>query len=342
MKNILIVAVVAFMAIGCQQRQELVLRSFSGGALGTGYTVKFYAENPFAVEKKFDSLIDAVNQSMSTYQQDSDISRINAGDSTVVVDAMFREVFELAKEVYKNSNGYFDPTVGILANAYGFGPDKPSKVLDSTVLDSLRKFVGLDLVKIDAENRIIKKYPEVYLDFNSIAKGYCVDRVAKMLDANGVENYLIELGGELFAKGENLVKEQPWAVGIEDINSDKSNRGYTEVIYLKNSGMAGSGNYRKYRVDEETGQRYVHTIDPLTGKAEQSNVLAATIVATSCAEADAYATACMAMGFANAKTMLAKLPKVKAYLTYSVLDSTDIFMTENFRPLLRDYPNGSN
>ena len=319
---------------GCKPEENLVV--YNGQALGTSYQLQFYASERFDLVQQFDSTIAVINKSMSTYQPDSDISRINAGDNNVVVDGMFREVFALAQQVYNATDGYYDPTVGVLANAYGFGPDKPLKKLDSSTIDSLKRYVGLDKLSISTEGKLQKSTPHIYLDFNSIAKGYCIDQIGKMLEQNGVKNYLIELGGELLAKGNNLDKNQPWKVGIENINAPVENRTYTEAVSLYNKGMAGSGNYRKYRTDSITGAKYVHTINPITGSAEQSDILSATVIASTCAEADAWATAFMAMGFERSKAVIARNKELAAYLIYSdrTEDTVSVFVSERFNPYL--------
>ena len=318
----------------CQPEKNLVV--YNGQALGTSYQLQFYASERFDLVRQFDSTIAAINKSMSTYQPDSDISQINAGDTTVIVDDMFKEVLALSRTVYKASGGYYDPTVGILANAYGFGPDKPLKKLDSATIDSLRQFVGLDKIRISPEGKIKEETFPVYLDFNSIAKGYCIDQIGKMLEQNGVEDYLIELGGELLAKGKNRDKGQAWRVGIENINAPIDNRTYTEAVELKDLGMAGSGNYRKYRTDSLTGAMYVHTINPLTGRAEKSDVLSSTVIASTCAEADAYATAFMAMGFERSKSLLENDKNLAAYLMFTKKgsDSVYVYCSESFKPYL--------
>ncbi|WP_442846348.1 FAD:protein FMN transferase [Leeuwenhoekiella sp. H156] len=327
-------ALVLAICTSCEPERNLVV--YNGQALGTSYQLQFYAPERFDLVKQFDSTITAINKSMSTYQADSDISRINAGDTTIVVDAMFKEVFALAQQVYNATDGYYDPTVGVLANAYGFGPDKPLKKLDSITIDSLMQYVGLDKLTISQQGKLQKNTEHIYLDFNSIAKGYCIDRIGKMLEQNGVEDYLIELGGELLAKGKNLDKNQAWRVGIENINAPVEQRTYTEAVSLNDKGMAGSGNYRKYRQDSVTGKKYVHTINPITGSAEQSDVLSATVIAPTCAEADAWATAFMALGFERSKAVIAKNKDLAAYLMYSdqTEDSVSVFVSERFKPYL--------
>jgi len=289
----------------------------SGEALGTSYHIIYFSEKVFPLEQDLDSLFETINQSMSTYRENSDISRINRGDSLVQVDSMFQQVFSMSQKVYAESRGYFDPTVGDLVNMYGFGPEEGLTRIDSSTVDSLMMFVGFENIEITEDGRVRKTSPEVYLDFNAIAKGYAVDVLGYYFDQKGVENYLIELGGELLARGENLSKQAPWTVGIDDPLQEEGNRTLRAAVALKNRAMATSGNYRKNRTDSITGQKYVHTINPLTGYPEKSNLLSATVLAENCALADAYATAIMAMGLKDSKVMLEKLNTVDALLLFS-------------------------
>jgi thiamine biosynthesis lipoprotein len=269
---------------------------------------------------------------VSTYLPDSDISKINRGDSTVVVDSIFKEVFKISEAVNKKSNGYFDPTIGVLRNAYGFGDVRPMEEIDSTTLDSLMKFVGFQKVKINSDGTVSKKYPQIYFDFNAVAKGFGIDCLGRYLESKGVTDYLIELGGEILTKGENLDKNQKWIVGIETVDSEVEERSFEVAISLKNEAMASSGNYRKFRIDSLTGKKYVHTLNPLTGSAEMSDVTSATVLAPSCAVADAYATSFMALGLEKSKELLKNLPNVETYLTYNdSLNNHQVFMTEGFK-----------
>lgn len=311
------------------------LEYYQGEAFGTTYHIQLYSTNQTALKVGIDSVISAVNHSLSTYVDDSDISKINRGDSTVVVDSIFREVFTLSAEINKKTNGYFDPTIGVLRNAYGFGDVKPIKNIDAASLDSLMKYVGFQKVALLKNGTIRKEFPQIYFDFNAIAKGSGVDCIGRYLESKGIENYLIELGGEILTKGRNLAKEQPWTVGIETPDSKLDDRSYDAAVMLENVGMASSGNYRKFRIDSLTGKKYVHTLNPLTGSAEMSNVTSATVIAPSCGEADAYATSFMALGFEKSRELLKKLPEVEAYLTYTdSLNHHEIFITEGFKRMM--------
>ncbi|GAB5400668.1 MAG: FAD:protein FMN transferase [Aureisphaera sp.] len=316
MKNIF-PAILLVLLFSCKEEKKAPeLRTMQGNAFGTTFGIQYFTEGDIDIQKGIDSIFQVVNTSVSTYMPDSDISKINRGDSTVVVDAIFKEVFELSEWMHRESNGYFDPTIGVLRNAYGFGDEKPLAEIDSLTLDSLMNYVGFKKVQLTDRGTVKKDNPNIYFDFNAVAKGYGIDLLGEYLEANGIENYLIELGGELRAKGTHITKEQPWVAGIENVNSGLEDRSYDQIIYLKDMSMASSGNYRKFRIDSATGKKYVHTINPLTGKAEQLSITSATVLAPTCAEADAYATAFMAMGLSKAKRLLKESVDIEAYFTY--------------------------
>ena len=334
-----ITAIILF--ISCEEK-EPQLSVLQGNAFGTTYTIQYFSsmdrdgnsEN-FTIEKGIDSVIHAVNKSVSTYMPNSDISKINRGDKTVVVDDIFKEVYRISETVFTNSHGYFDPTIGVLRNAYGFGDVKPIKNIDAKVLDSLMQFVGFKKVSISGDGTVKKERPEIYFDFNAVAKGYGIDCIGRYMELQGVSDYLIELGGEILAQGTNSAKGKLWVVGIENVDSSLDDREYATTIKLLDKGMASSGNYRKFRIDSLSGKKYVHTINPLTGSAEQSDVTSATVVASTCGVADAYATALMALGLEKSKYLLKETAGIEAYLTYNdSLNVQQVFMTEGFTKLL--------
>lgn len=321
-------------SLSCSQIDEQ--RNAYGEALGTTYAISYYSEDLIPLDKALDSIFERVNQSMSTYRESSDISRINRGDSLVKVDSLFQEVFRISKEVWENSNHYFDPTVGDLVNQYGFGPETGPKKIDSLTIDSLMQYVGFEKLQLNG-NTLVKESPEVYLDFNAIAKGYAIDLVGHYLDSKGVEDYLIELGGELLAKGVNRKRGSYWTVGIDDPMQEIGQRELTATIELRNRAMATSGNYRKHREDPETGALYVHTINPLTGFAQRSDLLSATVLAENSALADAYATAFMAMGYDLSKIVLSQNEDLDAFLIYSTLEGEmREYATPGFEELMKD------
>ncbi|MDA9341369.1 FAD:protein FMN transferase [Flavobacteriaceae bacterium] len=300
---------------------------FQGQAFGTTFSIQVYSINEIEFEKGIDSVLSLVNNSVSTYIPESDISKINNGNTAIIVDDIFIDNFNISAEVYENTGGFFDPTIGVLRNAYGFGDTNSIEEIDSLALDSMMKFVGFNKVKLTSENKIEKLYPEIYIDFNAVAKGYGIDLIGSYLDSKGVNNYLIELGGEILAKGKNIEKNKSWLVGIENVNlNDKS---FSSIIALEDIAMATSGNYRKFRIDSLTGKKYVHTLNPITGSASKSDITSATVLASTCALADAYATAFMALGLENSKVILKNIDKIDVYFTYNDQNNEEqVFVTE--------------
>ncbi len=313
--------------------RDIMKNQSVGEALGTTYNIIYLSDEDLDYGQEIDSVFNVVNQSLSTYIPNSDISKINRGDSSINVDHMFKDVFKLSKKIYKATDGYFDPTVGTLVNAWGFGPEHQI-TMDSTRIDSLLHFVGFEKVSLTSNGQIKKSVPNMYFDFNAVAKGYAIDRIAVMLDQKGIENYLVEVGGELVAKGINKIKDKPWVVGIDDPQFTAT-RELKLLINLKDKALASSGNYRKFRIDEETGIKYVHTIDPKTGYTKNSNTLGVTVLANDCATADAYATAFMAMDLDKAFNVISQNRELEAYIIY--LDErgeTQEFLTAGFKELV--------
>jgi len=285
-----------------------------GFVFGTTYHITYLDTKKNDFQKGIDDLFYTMNKSLSTYIPTSDISKINAGDTTVVVDDLFKEVLQKSKRIYTETNGYFDPTVGNLVNAWGFGPKEAKKNIDSVEVQKMMQFVGLDKVQLK-ENKIQKQFSGIYLDFNSIAKGFGVDVIGRFLERNNIDNYLVEIGGEIRAKGKNK-KDKFWRVAIEKPNVDGTQSIQT-TIELKNESMATSGNYRKFRITKE-GKKYVHTVNPTTGFATESNLLSASVISESdCADVDAYATAFMAMGLEKTTAFLKKYKHLKVVLIYA-------------------------
>ena len=319
--------------LSCSEPNQILKNQNRGAALGTSYSIIYLDDNKLDFQSSIDSVFQVVNQSMSTYISDSDISKINQGDSTVVVDHMFKEVFELSRKIYQESNGFFDPTVGALVNAWGFGPEKQI-ALDSSKVDSILHYVGFDKVRLNPNGTITKAQPQIYFDFNAIAKGYAIDRLGAMLDQKGIQNYLVEVGGEVLTKGVNTISKKNWTVGIDDPQVEFG-RELKQIISLKNRALASSGNYRKFRIDSSTGTKYVHTINPKTGYTKNSKILAASVIADNCATADAYATTFMAMELESSKLLIETLKDIEVYIIY--LDdqgNSKEFMTSGFKSLI--------
>lgn len=312
-KIILLSALLLFLSCKSDKNEVQIIQNL-GEAFGTTYNIQYESETDY--HEKLKKIFEVVNQSLSTYIPTSDISRINQGDTTVVVNEYFIEVFKSSKELWLATKGYFDPTVGPLVNIYGFGPNGTLEGIDSTQVDSIRQFVGFDKLKLTSEKLLLKQDSRTYIDFNAIAKGYAIDLLGKILEENGVENYLIELGGELLGKGINNKTRKNWIVAIDD-PTQIENRDLIKKIKLQNRAMATSGNYRKTRIDPVTKAKYVHTIDPKTGWPKKSNVLSVSVLAENCMLADGYATAFMVMELGETKALLEKNTELDVYIIYT-------------------------
>jgi len=302
-------------------------QQYTGEALGTTYSIIAYANEDLELNQSLSEIFDRLNQSMSTYHPQSDISRINRGER-VQVDSLFRFMFEKSAQINSLTSGYFDPTVGILVDAWGFGAESLNS-FNAAQVDSLLEFVGFSKLSLSDTNELIKAYPGIRIDFNAIAKGYALDLIADLLVAKNSSNFLIELGGEIVTRGINLDRAKPWRVGIDDPKVTGVDRSITRTITLTDEAMATSGNYRKFRIDSLTGERYVHTINPLTGLAVPSSVLSASVIAPDCATADAFATAFMTMPLADSKRLIVQ-EGLSVFLIYADDDRLEIFQTGRF------------
>ena len=286
----------------------------TGTTMGTiSYSIKYFSETGDNFEDEIDSLLKVWNMSLSTYIPESEISRFNSGDDCFEFESsFFLPVLQASKEVYNNSDGAFDPTVGPLVNAWGFGPDK-SMTPDSATVDSLMGLVGFNKINFN-ENHICKDIPGIKLDFSAIAKGYAVDVVADYLETKGIHNLLVEIGGELICRGTKN-DGKLWRTAIEDPTVDVYERKFLAVAELENRAVATSGNYRNYYVRD--GKKYVHTINPSTGYPFTQTLLSASVFADDCMIADAYATAFMVLGVEKSKLVLNNNKSLDAYLIYS-------------------------
>lgn len=310
MKHFFIALLALSVLCSCKQEQRNV--SLSGPVFGTSYHVKYYSETNRNYQQQFDSLFAVINASMSTYIPESRISKINANVSDTV-DAHFIHVFDASKTIYTETDGAFDPTIGVLVNAWDFGPEKEIIGLDSLKVDSLLLSVGLDKVQRKA-NTIIKSDANTFLDFNAIAKGYGVDVIAEFLESESIQDFMVEIGGEIRAKGINVEKNAAWKVGVEMPHFDGS-QSILKAIPLQNKSMATSGTYRKFKLDAE-GNRYSHIIDAETGYPSKTNLLSISVIAESCMFADAYATAFKAMGIARVEAFLKSHPELQVFLIF--------------------------
>ena len=297
----------------CSFHKELKPVKLIGEAQGTYYSIIYFDAEERNFQSEIDSILTAFDQSVSLWVPNSVLSRVNQNDSTLVLDAHFIFNFQLAKQVSEATDGAFDFTVAPLIKAWGFGFDENKKV-DEQIIDSLLLLVDYRNVEI-RNGKVKKSDPRITFDFNAIAQGFSVDVIAAWLESKGVENYLVDVGGEVKAKG-SKPDGSFWKVGIEKPAKDKNDaRDLKAVVEINNSSIATSGNYRKFY--EEDGIRYSHTIDPHSGYPVQHSLHSVSVLTNNTGLADAYATAFMVWGFEKSKTFVEDAPELEAFFIYS-------------------------
>lgn len=331
MKNQLLAGLVVLFLYSCQPTPADQLYRFQGHAQGTYYEITYYDNVNRNLQPAVDSLLNAFNLSLSTYEPGSIISRINRDEAEVEVDEWFRTVFLKSMEVAEKTGGSFDFSVGPLVNAWGFGFTDRMKV-NQHVIDSLLKLVGYKNYELQG-NQLIKRIYGSKLDFNAIAQGFGVDVLGEFLQSKGVQVFLVDIGGEVLARG-HKPDGSLWKIGVEKpADEASSDRELKAVIALENRAIATSGNYRRFY--EENGVRYSHTIDPFTGYPVRHSLLSASVLASDCMTADAYATAFMVKGVEATINFLKSNPELDAYLIYSA-DNGEIktWASDGFQALI--------
>lgn len=319
--------ILIFLLISCEsEKSNSILVSDSGQTQGTYYHIKYMIEDGESLKKNIDSLLIVIDNSLSTYNPNSLISRINNGE-IIATDSMLRTVFRAANEVYENTNGAFDCSITPLVNAWGFGFSNKEKMDTARVIELLNL---VDFKKIKLSNDTILMNENMMLDFNSLAQGYTVDLIAQMFDGIGLDNYLIEVGGEIKSKGKNP-DNNFWTIGVDRPNEiiNPKDR-FQFILNLFNTSLATSGNYRKFY--QENGVKYSHVINPKTGFPSLNKLLSVTVIHESCMKADAYATAFMVMGLKKSKLYLDNNTDLKAYIVYRDTDGElNTFISEDLQ-----------
>lgn len=315
---------IGLLTASCNNIKEPV--SFTGEAQGTYYAITYFDDQSRNFQPQMDSLFKSFDLSASVYSKESVISRFNRNDSTVLSDQVFDAVFNKAMEVSEETGGAFDITVMPLVNVWGFGYTERSKV-DSALVDSLLPLVGYQKIKL-VNRRLQKEDSAMMIDFNAIAQGYTCDLIGEFLESKGINNYLVDVGGEVLGKG-TKANGAPWRVAIEKPAADASDQREIQVaVSLNNKALATSGNYRSYFM--ENGKKYSHTIDPATGFPVQHSVLSVSVLADDCMTADAYATAFMVMGLEKTKQFLNTKRGLDAYIIYDQDGALTVWSSKGF------------
>ena len=294
----------------CSLEEDLVQMQDYGPIQGTTYQVSYIVPSGVSYQSEIDSILLSVDKNLSNWLPMSGISKLNSGD-TILMDEypLLVNVIDSARKYYYQTNSYFDITIEPLISLWGFY-EKGVGIPDSSEIDSVLNLVGWHhLHTVDNQLWLDKGSG---IDVNGIAQGYSVDLIAEYLSSEGIENYMVEVGGELRAKGKNI-DEIIWRIGIdkpvENIEVDR----LQEIISLNNSSLATSGNYRKYKIDPLTGKKYGHSVNAKTGYPQESNLLSATVLTNSATRSDAWGTAMMVMGLEKTKSLLESQQEIQAY-----------------------------
>jgi len=312
MKNILYLFLLILCA--CSTFDNRILVKNSGQAQGSYFHIQYLSENGENYKLQIDSILLEVDSSLSIYKEYSIISKLNKGKD-VKTDTLFNTVFRGAQKVFLESEGNFDCSVSPLVNAWGFYKDKlgDSLIIDSAKFRKILPYVGFDKIRLIADSLVLPK--GMSLDFNSIAQGYTVDVIAQFLESKGDSNYLVEVGGELLAKGRNA-DGNIWRVGVDKPSEDiDMQERFQFILDLEDKALATSGNYRKFY--EKDGVKYAHTINPFTGFPAQNRLLSVTVIHDNCMFADAYATAFMVMGVKQSRQFAKAHSEIEIYLVYT-------------------------
>ncbi|GCD78729.1 FAD:protein FMN transferase [Thermaurantimonas aggregans] len=307
-----LIFLLTFMIQACQPKVgEEVMRINRGKAQGTTYNIQYITIQGTDYQREIDSIFAFVDQEMSTYVPSSTISRLNAGEVTPI-ETHFYNVLKLSDKIYQMTDGLFDITVYPLVQLWKIEDPNFTGAIDSSKVDSVLNFIGFSKIAYDSTS--VKLPAGMKLDLNAIAQGYTVDVIAEFLESKGIQNYMVEVGGEVRCKGKNI-NNKIWLIGIEKPVDDPNNQKFQTVIKLKDKSLATSGSYRKYRT-LPNGSRLSHTINPKTGYPTNHNLLSVSVMADDCATADGLATALLVMGLQEAKQFASKHPEFEYLFIY--------------------------
>ena len=301
-----------------------------GEIFGTTYHVRYNSTQN--LDKEIEQELFRVDTIFSLFKENSLLSRFNRGEDKGKGNTLFAEVIKLSLEISNETEGAFDITVAPLVNAWGFG-FMNKQPLSNKQVDSLQKLVGYQHLSFNGKE-LTKDIPNLQIDCGAIAKGYAVDRIAKLLSDKGCQNYMVEIGGEVVVKGNND-KGEKWKIGINKPTQHAlpTEEDLQTLLSLTNCGIATSGNYRNFYIKD--GKKYAHSIDPKTGYPVQHSLLSATVISQSCAKSDALATAFMVMGLDKAKAFVETHKDIQVYFIYAdEKGNYQVWMSDGMKPLI--------
>lgn len=307
-RKLLFVLITTLLFSSCNKQ---TVNHFEGIGLGTQYAISYVGKTSPTLSSQVDSILQVINTTFSVFDSTSLLSQFNAGQ-TISLNEDFIKVFHASCLVSRATDGAFDCTIQPLTELWGFGRQNQKQIVPQAEIDSVKSYVGYQLISL-INNKLVKKDPRVQLNFNAIAKGYAVDKIAHFLQQMGYQNFVVEVGGEVVSKGSK--NGEAWQIGIQ-VPTETAN-GPNESNYafpLKDKAVATSGNYRNYF--EKNGVRYTHILNPATGKPEHTNVLSVSVIANTCMTADAYATAFMVLGMEKSLEIVKHTPELAVYFIY--------------------------
>lgn len=341
MKKIIYICFFCFVLLSCggkkQKREFFEYRGFGGG---TTFIIE-YDKTAGNLDAEFNKVFKEVESSVAISNPTSLINRINKNDSIGLVDIHFKKLLELSNVYYKTTDGSFDPTSAPLEKFWGYDLKKfiNQQLIDSAIVDSAKRGVGIQNLYLTGSGSVVKKYPYTMVDFENIYRGYLVDLITALLDDYHVQNYKVEIGERIKAKGVNK-RNKPWRMGIDEPINDVKKRKLIGLINLDGEAIVTSGNWRRYYTKGD--KKLPYTIDPHTGYPVKHTLISATVITNSCVEADAYASAFMVMGTERSKVFISAHPDLKVYListnykgewvtfmSNALLDSIEMIKEEN-------------
>ncbi len=322
----LLFSFISLVLFSCSQPAQYYYNQ--GYIYGTDYHIVYESPKGKDFHEEIKQNLDRYNAIFSTFDSMSVISKVN-NNKPVVLDELFVACFNRAMEISDLTEGAFDITAGPMVNAWGFGPEEKRK-MNQEVVDSLKNITGYQKVELRG-GRIVKENPNMKLDMSAIAKGYTCDLLGDFLKEKGCENFMVEIGGEVVAKGKNE-KGRVWTIGISkpDETAFFASNDLQAKVHLPENALATSGNYRNFYVED--GQKFAHTIDPKTGYPVQHSLLSTTVLADNCMDADAFATAFMVLGLEKSIDIASRMPDLKVYFIYADAEgATQIYFSDDFK-----------
>lgn len=331
MKYTFLLLIILLVSCSFNQNANRMVSNF-GYAQGTSYSIKYMVDDEIDYHNQFDSLFLVIDASLSTYLSSSLISRLNKGDTGLLLDTHFVNVFNTSQQVSSRTKGLFDCTIAPLVNAWGFGVEAATDEIDSINIQKIVNQIGYENLSLQGDS-LLSNPKGMTIDFNALAQGYTVDVIASFLEQRNITDFMIEVGGEIRVSGLNS-RGKNWIIGIDKPTKeiDQSDR-FQLKLNLTNKSLATSGNYRKFY--EKNNKIYSHTINPKTGFPVQHSLMSASVVADDCISADAYATAFMVMGVKETKAFLKSDTTLQAFLIYTNQDKQwETWSTEGFERMI--------